>query len=629
MNIVNLISNKRIVLALGMIVVVAAIVISGTGAFFSDSETSANNVFTAGSIDLTVDHTMQTYNGVDCETCSVNVYSSAATTDVVAGTGSFAGPFPADAVEVSSPHPAWVAEATVAPAQWIWATDPTSVEDTTNGAEYTFQNTFNWNGGIAGVDLDLALAADNGYKVVMNGTTIVDNLGTESNYGATVNMAPYEGAILAEVQNGLNTLEITVWNKPLAADPVTGNPAGLIFNLNVERPEEECAADSDFQNMCELWVATDLDDGEYSFFNFNDVKPGDEGTNVISLHIETNDAFVCSFAHEIEDADNGITEPEGDDGDATDGAGNGELDDVLEFFIWGDDGDGVYESATEDTVVAAGSSIYDLDMGELDLEAGDTSFLGLAWCAGTQTVVGDVISCDGSSETNVSQTDSISAFLTLYAEQQRNNEGFSCEDVDLEGIHEPEEEIDWVETASAGGDAVEEDGILTLITADDVNSRVRYTNMNVDADLDLEDVSGFIYESEQVSATDTVNGNASFRLIVDLNGDASLVKDVTFEPYYNIAAHNALNDASIVPNTPQTWEATQTDGKFWASGVTTAAGVSGGGGAYATNFTLAQLSTAYPNAKVTGISIGMGTYNVNQVVEVDNLNFNGGMITGF
>jgi predicted ribosomally synthesized peptide with SipW-like signal peptide len=628
MNIVNLISNKRIVLALGMIVVVAAIVISGTGAFFSDSETSANNIFTAGSIDLTVDHAAQTYNGVDCETCSVNVYSSAASTDVVAGTGSFAGPFPTDAVEVAAPHPGWVNEATVAPAQWIWATNPTTVEDTTNGAQYTFQNTFNWNGGIAGVNLDLALAADNGYKIVMNGTTIVDNLGTEFNYGATVDTAAIEPAILAEVQNGLNTLKITIENKPLAGDPVTQNPAGLLFKMNIQRPQEECSADSDFQSMCELWTATDLDEGEYSFFNFNDVKPGDEGTNLISLHIETNDAFICSFAHDIVDNGNGLTEPEDlDDADA-DGADQGELDDVLEFFVWGDDGDGTYEVG-EDVVVTAGSSIYDLDMGELELAAGDTSYLGLAWCAGEQTLVGDVLSCDGSSETNVSQTDSISAFLTLYAEQTRNNEGFSCEDVNLPDVHEPEEG-NWVESGAEGGDAVEADGLLTLTTTESVDSYVRYTYSPISVDLD--DVSGFQYDSRQVSATDAINGNASFRLIVDLDGNLLTLgdtKSVVFEPYYNIFAHNSLNAPAIVPNNWHTWYATQTEGKFWASGVTTAAGVSGGGGAYATNFTLAQLSAAYPNAKVTGINVGMGDYNVNQVVEVDNLDFNSGMVTGF
>jgi predicted ribosomally synthesized peptide with SipW-like signal peptide len=43
---------KRIVMSLGTLVFVAAVVAGGTGAFFSDTETSAGNVFTAGSVTL-------------------------------------------------------------------------------------------------------------------------------------------------------------------------------------------------------------------------------------------------------------------------------------------------------------------------------------------------------------------------------------------------------------------------------------------------------------------------------------------------------------------------------------------------------------------------------------------------
>ncbi|MEZ4104382.1 MAG: TasA family protein [Candidatus Paceibacterota bacterium] len=47
---------KKIVTSLGMIVFAVALVASGTGAFFSDTETSAGNVFTAGAIDLLIDN---------------------------------------------------------------------------------------------------------------------------------------------------------------------------------------------------------------------------------------------------------------------------------------------------------------------------------------------------------------------------------------------------------------------------------------------------------------------------------------------------------------------------------------------------------------------------------------------
>src|SRR3990167_4908124 len=112
---------KRILLSAGMIAVVGALAIGGTIAFYNETETSTGNIFVAGSVDLKVDHLAQTYNGIDCETCSVNVYSSLATQVVAASIGaSNKGPFPIPAVDVNNPHPAWQNEAALAPAQWIW-----------------------------------------------------------------------------------------------------------------------------------------------------------------------------------------------------------------------------------------------------------------------------------------------------------------------------------------------------------------------------------------------------------------------------------------------------------------------------------------------------------------------------
>lgn len=50
----KLVFNKQIVLAVGMIVFVVAAVIGGTGAFFSDTETSVGNVFTAGAVNIAI-----------------------------------------------------------------------------------------------------------------------------------------------------------------------------------------------------------------------------------------------------------------------------------------------------------------------------------------------------------------------------------------------------------------------------------------------------------------------------------------------------------------------------------------------------------------------------------------------
>jgi len=57
--------SKKILISLSIIGIVSAIVIGATTAFFSDTETSSGNTFTAGSIDLKVDNHCY-YNGDEC-----------------------------------------------------------------------------------------------------------------------------------------------------------------------------------------------------------------------------------------------------------------------------------------------------------------------------------------------------------------------------------------------------------------------------------------------------------------------------------------------------------------------------------------------------------------------------------
>jgi hypothetical protein len=207
--------------------------------------------------------------------------------------------------------------------------------------------------------------------------------------------------------------------------------------------------------------------------------------------------------------------------------------------------------------------------------------------------------------------------------QARNNGNFTCAPSNTE----PQ----WVNTGTRTyGDAsfVDEDGrgdVLKLTTIADTDSRVRWTNSNLNLDLDtFTDVS---FDSKQVSAIDAVNGNATMRLNIDLDGNllTSDVEEITYEPYYNIAAHNDLNAASILSNTWQTWKTVLAKGKFWGNGGFL--GTTPSGGAYATNVTLAQVLVAYPDAKIVGISLGMGTYNPGQVVLVDDLIINGSPVS--
>src|SRR3989338_8251519 len=67
------------------------------------------------------------------------------------------------------------------------------------------------------------------------------------------------------------------------------------------------------------------------FFSFDDLKPGDTGEDTISIHVDNNPAYACMMIDITATDDPTITEPEGEDGDTTQGAGNGELQDEVNF----------------------------------------------------------------------------------------------------------------------------------------------------------------------------------------------------------------------------------------------------------------------------------------------------------
>ncbi len=257
---------KTIVTSLGMIVFVAAIVAGGTGAFFSDTETSSANVFTAGAIDLTVD-SQQHYNNAVC----------------VPNT------------------------------------------ETTDPTDYWWQ---------------------------LNG-----------------DISP---------------------NNPQY--PVIGS-------------------------VCDgTWEATNL--GVQKFWNFADVKPGDNGENTVSIHIDSNPAWLRLVVKDVVDLDNSCTEPEqGTNAEActtlvpegtTPGAG--ELRENLLFSVFTDANCNNIQDQDDVTIITAGP---------IDL-AGET------WTM-PQPLPGDTTTCFGvvwslpSSVGNDVQTDSTGATMEFQVEQSRNN----------------------------------------------------------------------------------------------------------------------------------------------------------------------------------------------------------------
>lgn len=404
---------------------VGALVAGATIAFYNDTETSQGNIFTAGSVDLKVDHLAQTYNNLDCETCSLTLYSSDGQNMVTdsSDSASYQSPLPTPAV-LTWVHPNWADHSV---AEWIWVEPTTSPNDATNEVEYTFERDFYWNGVVGDITFDLSLASDNGYAIYVNDTLIVDHLADEFNYNAVVQaLSGYENAFKDALDLGNNTLKIIVRNHaPVGwqGTPTT-NPAGLLYYLNIER--EDCDQDLGFQKACRLWIEKDLGEGD-TFFNFGDIKPSDWGTNLISLHVETNDAYACLFPNSIVDGENTRIEPEESAGDTTPDQPDGELSQFIKMFAWADDGNGVYEG--ESVLIPVNTPLSNIEgsMVAMNLQSGDPDYIGLAWCVGTQSLVGNDIECSGSaSGIDQAQTDSVTAALTAYAVQQRNNDNFTC-----------------------------------------------------------------------------------------------------------------------------------------------------------------------------------------------------------
>lgn len=222
-------------------------------------------------------------------------------------------------------------------------------------------------------------------------------------------------------------------------------------------------------NASTTWEATDLTIEK--FFDFPDLKPDDFGEDTISLHVETNDAYLCADVTLTSNDDNSQTEPESLV-DAN-GTTTGELAGLVNFAWWADDGDNVFEDDEEiisqgpigelgvggSTTIAIADSENNVWEGTPGPIAGnETLYIGKVWCFGDLNAVpleqdggpdsispaGDNnnnqvagepedggFSCDGSALGNESQTDSLTADVIFKAVQARHNDNFLCTPPDI------------------------------------------------------------------------------------------------------------------------------------------------------------------------------------------------------
>ena len=135
------------------------------------------------------------------------------------------------AVATYNEHPSWTAN--IPGATWIWSSyyvDDPLVVDTKNFVKtFDVSNTANIESG------SITMAADNTYKLFVNGSLVAEDL-TEFNYYTekTFDLKPY-------LVNGGNTVsfEITNITNPLAQTKES-NPAGLLYRIDVSTKETNC-----------------------------------------------------------------------------------------------------------------------------------------------------------------------------------------------------------------------------------------------------------------------------------------------------------------------------------------------------------------------------------------------------
>lgn len=456
--------TKKILSSIGVITVASAFVLGSTGAFFSDTEASSGNVFTAGAIDLTVDHANAWYNGEVCEgSCSE-------TGDQLVANGGFESPSIAagtwqiygngsqtnwtvesgDGLEIQN-HAAGAPHSGSQHAE-LDSSNSSSISqviDTESGKRYRLSF---WYSPRPDNDAgDNAIAYE--VQVVSGGTTIV-NGSVEANPGNGTQWVQYTFDFIAA---GTDSKII------FSDDDASDGYGGYLDDISVR--ELECDDASFGQGgQCHLWGEKDLEPGDY-FWNFNDIKPSDHGRNVMSLHVNDNDAWTCLAIQNGDDQENGINDAESDAGDVSDP--EGELSGNLDLFVWTDsDADGQYEPGSGENGLYEDSfsplvdiPLHDSTTSNGAHAGGTTEYIGMAWCAGTQSVDHSTgaITCDGASVSNQAQTDSFTADLVAYAEQWRNNPDFTCE-----GTAQNDKTVLTLENKTDNWDVIDDDRYATL-----------------------------------------------------------------------------------------------------------------------------------------------------------------------
>ncbi|MDB5163076.1 MAG: hypothetical protein JWN28_683 [Candidatus Saccharibacteria bacterium] len=162
-------------------------------------------------------------------------------------------------------------------------------------------------------------------------------------------------------------------------------------------------------------------------------------------------------------------------------------------------------------------------------------------------------------------------------------------------------------------------GALNVVT--DGNTASKAGAEMAPTNIPLKDLSDLSYKSRQ-NAASIASGDAAYRINFDADGNLATTTDratLVYEPYWQTGYTSQ-------PGSWQTWDVDA--GKLWASipGGNSVAGLENGAGG-PPFYSLSQVQSLQPNAKVLTLGTGIGSYNLNYNIDVDQfvvgLNVNG------
>jgi hypothetical protein len=185
--------------------------------------------------------------------------------------------------------------------------------------------------------------------------------------------------------------------------------------------DNECIINGQIVQDC-TWSAP-IDLKGKAIFNLTDVKPGDTGEDTISLHVDSNPAWVCAEISNVTQTENECNLPESkvDITCGDPGVDEGELWNNLTFSIWMDNGAG--ENACnnikdeDETYLVENAPATNLEWPIADSQHGQgpitDACIGVAWSVPAAV-------------NNIIQGDSVTGDITFKAYQARHNENFVC-----------------------------------------------------------------------------------------------------------------------------------------------------------------------------------------------------------